>query len=234
MGIIYCFTNKINGKCYFGQSIYDDDTRYKLHKSNHLNPKSKEYDSAIHQAMRKYGFDNFSYRIFAKGIDEISILNILEVYYIDKYNTLVPNGYNIDPGGKNCSRPLTFEQKCNLMWQKAKLTEEEVIELRKAYQNKESPSKIYQEKYKDRLHYVAFLNIWTGKRYQYVMPEVIENGRHTKLNQQIADEIRKRRKEENLSYQKLAEIYHCSKGAVADIIKNRTWKNPKNFVETIP
>ena len=86
------------------------------------------------------------------------------------------------------------------MWDQAKLTKEEVIELRVAYKNGESPSKIYNEKYKDRLHYNSFLNIWSGRRYKHVLPEYIENGRHTKLTQEKADEIRRLYKTEKFTY----------------------------------
>lgn len=57
------------------------------------------------------------------------------------------------------------------------------------------------------------------------MPECLEKGRHTVLNQEKADEIRKRRQEENLTYSKLAELYGCSSSTIADIVKGRTWKN---------
>ena len=65
------------------------------------------------------------------------------------------------------------------------MTEDEVIILRLAYVNRESPKKIYDEYYKDKLHYNSFLNIWSGRRYKNILPEVIENGRHTKLNENI-------------------------------------------------
>ena len=200
MGIIYCFTNLINNKKYVGQSINDDGSRYKNHKHAYKSEKNCEYDSPLHRAMRKYGFENFSYEILAKDIDNISILNELESYYIQEYNSLIPNGYNIEPGGKNAPKPKTQEQKVKLTWGQAELTEEEIIELRQAYANKESPKLIYDAKYKDRLHYNAFLNIWSGRRYKNIMPEVIETGRHTKLTQEIADEIRKIYREEKISY----------------------------------
>ena len=56
------------------------------------------------------------------------------------------------------------------------------------------------------------------------MPEIIENGRHTKLNLELARQIRKEREETKLSYDKLAIKYNVSKSAIADIIKGRTWK----------
>ena len=224
MGIIYCYTNNINGKKYVGQTI-NPEQRYNAHKSNYQNPQNKEYDSLIHRAFRKYGFNSFKYEILVKDIDDINILNELEIYYIKKFNCQVPNGYNIENGGKNSLKPQSLEHRKKEMWGKAKLSEEEVIELRKAYLNKESPTEIYNQKYKDKLHYNSFLNIWVGKRYGLIMPEVFQNGRHTKLTAEIVKQIRKDREITNLSYDKLAEKYGISKGTVADIIKFRTWKN---------
>lgn len=224
MGIIYCFTNLINNKKYVGQSIRNDNTRYNNHICSCKYESNSEYNSPLHRAIRKYGLENFKYEILAKDIEDINLLNNLEIYYIQKLNSLIPNGYNIESGGKNCSKPKSLEQKEKLTWAQAKLTEEEIIELRKAYMNKESPKKIYDEKYKNRLHYNSFLNIWSGRRYQNIMPEVLEKGRHTKMTQEKADEIRKIYSEEKISYQKLADRFNISKSTVADIIHNRTWK----------
>ena len=224
MGIIYCYTNKINGKKYVGQTI-NPRNRYNAHKSNYLNSNDKEYNSLLHQAFRKYGFENFEYEILVKDVDDIELLNELEIYYIKEFNCQIPNGYNVEAGGKNCSKPKTLKHRKKEIWGQAKLTEEEVIELRKAYQNKESPTEIYNKKYKDRLHYNYFLNIWVGKRYGLIMPEVFQPGRHTKLTAEIVKQIRKDRETQNLSYDKLAEKYGISKGTIADIIKYRTWKN---------
>lgn len=152
-------------------------------------------------------------------------MNELEIYYISFYNTVVPNGYNIEPGGKNCHKPKSDEQKYKEIWGQAKLTEEEVIELRIAYKEHKSPTEIYNLKYKGRLHYNSFLNIWVGKRYGLIMPEVFETGRHTKANEEIVRAIRKEREETNLSFDKLAKKYNLSKGTIADIIHRRTWKN---------
>lgn len=118
-----------------------------------------------------------------------------------------------------------MEHRKKEIWGQAKLTEEEVIELRKAYQDKKSPAEIYKKNYTDRMHYNSFLNIWSGKRYALIMPEVFQNGRHTKLNAEIVKKIRKDRETTNLSYNKLAEKYGVSKGTISDIINKRTWKN---------
>lgn len=224
LGIIYCYTNKINGKKYIGQTI-NPQIRYNAHKSNYQNPKNNEYNSLLHRAFRKYGFENFQYEILVKDIDNIELLNELEIYYIKKFNSQSPNGYNVESGGKNCLKPQTLEHRKKEIWGQAKLTEEEVIELRLAYKDNKSPTQIYNEKYKDRLHYNSFLNIWIGKRYSLIMPEVFQDGRHTKLTAEIVKRIRKDRLESKLSYDKLAEKYGVSKGTIADIVKYRTWKN---------
>ena len=225
MGIIYCFTNNVNGKKYIGQSISKGNARYNNHKSSYKNPDDCEYESPLHRAFRKYGFENFTYEMLAQDIENIDLLNQLEIQYIQQYNCQIPNGYNIESGGKNCAKPKTIEHRKKEIWAQAKLTEEEVIELRKAYQRKESPTKIYKEKYEDIMHYNSFLNIWSGRRYALIMPEVFEKGRHTKLNAETVKLIRKDREETNLSYGKLAEKYGISKGTIADIINKRTWKD---------
>lgn len=224
LGIIYCYTNLTNGKKYIGQTI-NPIQRHNLHKSNAFNQKSKEYNSPFHRAIRKYGFETFKYEVLVKDVDDIDLLNQLEINYIRQYNTQIPNGYNIEPGGKNCSKPKTIEHKKKEIWGQAKLTEAEVIELRQAYKNKKSPTEIYNKKYKNRLHYNSFLNIWSGRRYALIMPEVFEKGRHTKLTAELVKQIRQDRQKFNLSYQKLAEKYKISKSTVADIISGRTWKN---------
>lgn len=226
MGHIYCFTNQINQKKYIGQSINPPEERYRLHKSNHLNPKSSEYESVIHRAMRKYGFENFKFEILANYIDDFELLNDLETYYIAQFDCQIPNGYNIDPGGKNCTRNISESARDKLRWTRGALSQDEVIFLRTAYQNKESPTKIYNEKYKDIMHYNSFLNIWTGKRYSNIMPEVFsDKGRHTKLTPEIVHKIKEDRKNNNLSYQALADKYNISKSTIAGIFQGRTWKN---------
>ena len=228
MGIIYQFTNLVNNKKYIGQSINNDNSRFYNHISSYKNENSKEYNSLLHRALRKYGLDNFKYEILANDINDLELLNFLEEYYIKEKNTIVPNGYNIEPGGKNSLKPKkTLEQKTKLTWTKAKLSEEEIKELRQAYYNNESPSQIYKDKYSDRLEYSSFLNIWSGRRYGNILPELLNKGRHTKLTQEIADEIRKIYKEQKISYEKLSKQFNISKSTVSDIVNNRTWKKTK-------
>jgi len=87
MGIIYILENKINGKCYVGQTIQDFNRRIKNHKSSR---------TLIGNALRKYGIDNFIKTLIEVPAEE---LNELEIKYIKEHNSISPNGYNLTYGG---------------------------------------------------------------------------------------------------------------------------------------
>ena len=157
----------------------------------------------------------------------IEEMNELEIYYINYYNT-IEEGYNIMAGGRNATREFSTETKARMSAAKGNLTEEEVIILRKAYQNHESPTQIYNTVYKDKMHFNSFLNIWTGQRYKHIMPEVFDKtkNRSIKYSEETVSEIRKLYKEnKNLSYGKLSEMFGIPKSTIVDFIKRRTWKH---------
>lgn len=94
MKAIYKITNKLNNKCYIGQSN-NPVRRWNKHK-NCINNNDDVSKSAIHDAIRKYGVENFDFTIIGWFDD----YNNKEKYYIKYYNSLVPNGYNITEGGE--------------------------------------------------------------------------------------------------------------------------------------
>ena len=93
--LIYKCTNKINGKPYIGKTVHTLDKRMRAHISN---CKSSKHDSVFLRALRKYGYNNFTWEELINTNSE-STLNHLEKFYIKKFNTLVPQGYNISLGG---------------------------------------------------------------------------------------------------------------------------------------
>lgn len=58
----------------------------------------------MNRAIEKYGFENFTHEIL---LDNLCYEDACkkEKEYIDKYNTLAPNGYNTDVGGNSGSTP---------------------------------------------------------------------------------------------------------------------------------
>lgn len=89
---IYKITNKLNGKCYIGQSV-NIKKRWEYYKY----PSNAVSTTAIIPAILKYGVEGFSFEI----VEECSKdqLNEREIYWIRECSSLVPNGYNLTSGG---------------------------------------------------------------------------------------------------------------------------------------
>ena len=92
MGEIYKITNLVNDKCYIGKTKYESAIRWRDH-INGYHP-----SSSIHKAIKKYGINNFSFEIIENNVSEC-LLNDLEQYYINLFNSKTPNGYNLTDGG---------------------------------------------------------------------------------------------------------------------------------------
>lgn len=94
-GIVYKYTNKINGKVYIGQTLHPEQR-----KENH---KYAPTNGVFHKAIRKYGWDNFDYEVLCvvkkpdyKEAKEL--LNRVEILFISHYDSF-NNGYNMTIGG---------------------------------------------------------------------------------------------------------------------------------------
>ena len=92
---IYKITNKLNGKCYIGQSIFIE-RRWKDERNGAFNQYDNEYNSARSRAFRKYGLENFNFEVIEECLP--SELNEKEIYWIQYYDSY-NNGYNETTGG---------------------------------------------------------------------------------------------------------------------------------------
>lgn len=93
---IYKHTNKINGKCYIGQTCRKNP--------NERWNNGKGYNGTIFaKAIKKYGWDNFEHEIIEDGILSEEEANEREMYWIEYYNSYAGvsggNGYNMTRGG---------------------------------------------------------------------------------------------------------------------------------------
>lgn len=93
--IIYKSTNKITGKIYIGQTTKSLEQRIKGHLNESKIDKNRPFLSSIN----KYGIDNFTFEEidFTNNLDD---LNDKEIYWIDFYQSISPNGYNVTGGGQ--------------------------------------------------------------------------------------------------------------------------------------
>lgn len=102
---IYKITNKINQKCYIGQSV-NIKHRWSQHKQN-----SKIRPEKLYLAIRKYGIENFSFEVIEECKQEE--LDEKEKYYIILYNSY-ENGYNMNLGGQNTKK--YYDEQIRTLW----------------------------------------------------------------------------------------------------------------------
>jgi len=103
--IIYKATNKINNKVYIGQSQHLLRVRKQDHKNQAL---IKNSTTPFHKAIRRYGWDNFSWEVIDKA-NTIEELNAHEYFYIEQIPS--KKRYNLRPGGLNYIMPDEIKEK---------------------------------------------------------------------------------------------------------------------------
>ena len=91
---IYKATNNITGESYIGYAVKG----LKKRKSDHKTSAKNGNGCYFHNAIRKYGWDNFNWILLEKGITDFEILQELEIYWIEQFDTF-HNGYNLTKGG---------------------------------------------------------------------------------------------------------------------------------------
>ena len=90
---IYLITNLKTKKVYVGQSN-NINRRWWEHKARAFNSNNNCYNSPLYRSMRKYGVDAFVMSVICECKPEE--LNELEAFYIRKFNSVTPNGYNVE------------------------------------------------------------------------------------------------------------------------------------------
>lgn len=120
---IYLITNLITNKHYIGQSV-DIKRRWMEHKARAFDSNNNCYDKPLYRSMRKYGVENFVLSVICECLPEE--LNKLEAEYIQKFNCVVPNGYNVQTAEevyvalntkticKQCGKHISYGTKSHL------------------------------------------------------------------------------------------------------------------------
>ena len=96
MAYIYRILNKLTKKCYIGETKSKDVIwRWNQHRQT---IEINKGCPALRDAVKKYGIDNFEFSVLIICFDDERFK--YEIEYIKKYNSVVPNGYNITNGGE--------------------------------------------------------------------------------------------------------------------------------------
>lgn len=93
---IYKATSKTTQKIYIGQSSQTLQERINQHKSHAY---SSQYNYHFHNAIRKYGIEDFIFEIIEDNIKTYEELNDREKFWIAYYDSYY-NGYNSTLGGE--------------------------------------------------------------------------------------------------------------------------------------
>lgn len=154
---LYKIINNINNKIYIG--ITND---YKRRWANH-----GLGNTVIAKAIQKYGKHNFTFTILQSNIS-IEEIDQLEIDTIKKYNSLVPNGYNVSKGGRyNISAVGKIGHENN----NAHLTYEEVKYIK---EHRNLPMYVLYDNYCEKISYESFKKIYKNQTYKEVTPTVEE------------------------------------------------------------
>jgi group I intron endonuclease len=111
-GEIYLVRNIENKKCYVGQAkkyvslnnfTWGTQGRWKSHIREALGGK-KDHCLLLNQAIRKHGVDGFEVTKLCDCL--LTEMDDLERQYIQQYNSLAPNGYNVTTGGTSNKRSV--------------------------------------------------------------------------------------------------------------------------------
>lgn len=91
---VYITTNLINGKQYVGD-----------HSTDNLDDGYLGSGRYLAAAVKKYGKENFKLEILEQSFERSKVFKLQEKY-INQFNTLTPNGYNIHKTGGTDPTPL--------------------------------------------------------------------------------------------------------------------------------
>lgn len=140
--IIYKVTNLINNKVYIGQTTKTLKHRQDQHRRE---TESIRKNSYFHNAIAKYGFENFLFEVIDCA-DSIEELNNKEVYWINYYNSTNKEiGYNLDSGGRNGKKSERTKKAISLTsiekWKNPEIVEKMVAGLKEGTRRWKEKSK---------------------------------------------------------------------------------------------
>jgi len=151
--VIYKITNEVTKKVYIGQTTQTLDNRIK----NHLKESKNNVKRPFLNALKKYGLNSFIFEVIdsSNNLDE---LNEKEIYWINFYNSVSPNGYNVTGGGQGKKLTPTKELKLRICeglknsekWNKI-LNSEEFKEKRKNNFSVWNKGKKFNQEHKNKI-----------------------------------------------------------------------------------
>jgi group I intron endonuclease len=173
MGFIYKIVNKINGKIYVGQTRQNLEKRWRQHRKIGSNCRYLKY------AFEKYGINNFNFILICVCFDED--LNHYETQYMEKLNSMVPNGYNLKEGGNSGKHHEETKKKISKTLKDRKDIVRTKSQLGKPH-SEETKKKI-SDTLKIKTDLVRKFPSWLGKTHTEKTKKIISEKHKIKINQ---------------------------------------------------
>lgn len=230
---IYKITNIITNKSYIGKTTVGYLKRFNKHKLNAENGINRR----LYDSMRFHGINNFiiTLEYIATTIEE---LNLKEIELIHKFNTLMPNGYNMTLGGDGGYTLASWsdDERKELYKQQAlkrtgtKCSKETKEKISKTQKGKVIPKEVREKVSKSLLSYFKDLPIEEKRRRTLHLREYDGAKKGIKHSEATKELISKSRK--GKTYE---EIYSKE---IANLQKERarktfTEKNPRAYSLTL-
>lgn len=261
MFAIYLIHNTINNKVYVGKSEYWEK-RWKKHLYTAMGSREKE-KFYIHRAIKKYGAENFTFTPF-QFFDDEDNCSKAETYWIVNYfkSNNPQNGYNLTLGGEGSSgRTVSEETKQKIREKKlnsrhtpetiikmsgennvgAKVTEKEVIEIRKKCATKQYTLVELAKEYNvtpKTIKYIVNYDTWkhvivdgAPTKYKRFKPQKLiesnsgENAYNNKLTKRDVLQIRRLYKNTECTQKELAKKFGVNSRHISRIVNKKRWKH---------
>ena len=124
--VIYKITHIETNRAYVGQTTGDVQARWRRHATS---------DTHLGRAIKKYGKQAFLFEVLAE-LATVEELNEKEIELIAKHCTIIPNGFNIEIGGKNAPMSEGAKLKMSMVHKGKTIAPEHKQALSKANKNK--------------------------------------------------------------------------------------------------
>jgi group I intron endonuclease len=206
---IYALTNSSTGKTYVGQTTTPLCKRFASHK---WRAGKEGRGFALSAAMKKYGVETFEIESLQQCRNQVE-LDAAELLWIERLNTLAPNGYNIRLGGshgkhnestKTKLRARIFTPEWRARISAAAKRRKATPEQRQRQSERQTGRKISEE---------MRLRVYVG-----------ENNPRAKLKREQVDEIRALYKKGGISQEAIAAKYGVTQTAIGFIVRGVHWK----------
>lgn len=173
---VYKITNLINQKNYIGIT-----NNYKKRWSNEkCLAKNEKRQQLINKKIQEYGKNNFQFEVLFSNLT-IEEACQKEQELIIKYNSLVPNGYNIDKGGNYHPHYQSMYGEKN---DKSKLTDKEAQYIK---DHRNQPMYVLYDEFSDIISYESFKKCYKHQTYTHLTPKVEEYPYNTQFSNQFSD-----------------------------------------------